>query len=145
MGADNTKIKDEIAIKNLLSRMPDDVANSFSDTQLLHLKLAIGSRQWGKHKVDFRGTFPLPFVQSRIYYVLLMGRNHRELSRQEKFMSALSVALFLTVLTSVSILFGILVLYLLKSALGIDIFKDFSFGIWGWFKGTSLYDWLKGI
>ena len=135
MGADNTKIKDEIAIKNLLSRMPDDVANSFTDTQLLHLKLAIGSRQWGKHKVDFRGTFPLPFVQSRIYYVFLMGRNHRELSRQEKLLSALSVALFLTVVTSVSILFGILVLYLIKSALGINIFKDFSFGIWDWFKG----------
>ena len=145
MGADNTKIKDEIAIKNLLSRMPDDVANSFTDTQLLHLKLALGSRQWGKHKVDFRGTFPLPFMQSRLYYVFLMGRNHRELSRQEKFMSALSVALFLTVITSVSILFGILVLYLIKSALGIDIFKDFSFGVWTWFKGTSLYDWLKGL
>ena len=115
--------------------MPDDVANSFTDTQLLHLKLAIGSRQWGKHKVDFRGTFPLPFVQSRIYYVFLMGRNHRELSRQEKLLSALSVALFLTVVTSVSILFGILVLYLIKSALGINIFKDFSFGIWDWFKG----------
>ena len=34
-----------------------------------------------------------------------------------------------------STLFGILVLYLIKSALGIDIFKGFSFGVWDWFKG----------
>ena len=122
-------------MKNLLSRMPNDVANSFTDTQLMHLKLAVGSRQWGKHKVDFRGTFPVPFMQSRLYYVFLMGRNHRELSRHEKLISAFTLALFLTLFTSFSILFGILVLYLIKSALGIDIFKGFSFGIWTWFKG----------
>jgi hypothetical protein len=31
-----------------------------------------------------------------------------------------------------------LVLYLIKSALGIDIFKDYSFGIWDWFRHTVL-------
>jgi hypothetical protein len=131
----NTKIKDEVAIQNLLSRMPNNVANSFTDTQLMHLKLAIGARQWGKHKVDFRGTFPVPFVRSKIYYVFLMGRNHRDLSRKEQVISAFTIALFVTVFITVSILFGILVLYLIKSALGINIFKDFSFGIWTWFKG----------
>ncbi|KXI27231.1 3-phosphoshikimate 1-carboxyvinyltransferase [Paraglaciecola hydrolytica] len=135
METQNSKIKDEVAIKNLLSRMPDAVANSFTDTQLMHLKLAIGARQWGKHKVDFRGTFPVPFVRSKIYYVFLMGRNHRDLSRREQLISALTLALFVTLFITVSVLFGILVLYLLKSALGIDIFKGFSFGIWTWFKG----------
>ena len=115
--------------------MPNNVANSFTDTQLMHLKLAIGARQWGKHKVDFRGTFPVPFVRSKIYYVFLMGRNHRDLTRKEQVISALTIALFVTVFIAVSVLFGILVLYLIKSALGIDIFKDFSFGIWSWFKG----------
>jgi hypothetical protein len=131
----NTNVKDEIAIKNLLSRMPNDVAMSFTDTQLMHLKLAIGSREWGKHKVDFRGTFPLPFVRSRIYYVFLMGRNFRELSRREQVVSAFTLALFLTLFITFSVLMGILVLYLIKSALGINIFKNFSFGIWTWFKG----------
>jgi hypothetical protein len=131
----NTNVKDEIAIKNLLSRMPNDVAMSFTDTQLMHLKLAIGSREWGKHKVDFRGTFPLPFVRSRIYYVFLMGRNFRELSRREQVVSAFTLAVFLTLFITFSVLMGILVLYLIKSALGINIFKNFSFGIWDWFKG----------
>lgn len=131
----NANIKDEIAIKNLLSRMPSEVATSFTDRQLMHLKLAMGSRDWGKHKVDFRGTFPLPFVRSRIYYVFLMGRNFRELSRKEQVASAFTIAMFITLFITFSVLMGILVLYLIKSALGINIFKDFSFGIWDWFKG----------
>jgi len=131
----NTNIKDEIAIKNLLSRMPNDVATSFTDKQLVHLKSAIGSREWGKHRIDFRGTFPLPFVRTRIYYVFLMGRNFRELSRKEQLISAFSIAAFTALFITFSVLLGLLVLYLIKSALGIDIFKDFSFGIWKWFKG----------
>jgi hypothetical protein len=29
---------------------------------------------------------------------------------------------------------GLLLLYLVKSALGIDLFDGYSFGIWHWFK-----------
>lgn len=29
---------------------------------------------------------------------------------------------------------GVLVLYLIKSALGIDLIPSFSFGVWGWFQ-----------
>ncbi|MDC8830783.1 3-phosphoshikimate 1-carboxyvinyltransferase [Alteromonas gilva] len=130
----NIQVKDEAAIKHLLSRMPASVANSFTDRQLMHLKVALGARQWGKHKVDFRGTFPVPFMRSRIYYVFLMGRNFRELSRREQVVSAFSLAVFMTLFITFSVLMGILVLYLIKSALGINIFKDFSFGIWDWFK-----------
>ncbi|NVK56579.1 MAG: 3-phosphoshikimate 1-carboxyvinyltransferase [Alteromonadaceae bacterium] len=129
------QVKDEAAIKNLLSRMPTSVATSFNEEQLIHLKLALAARKWGKHKVDIRGTFPVPFMRSRIYYVFLMGRNFRELSRREQVVSAFSVAVFITLFITFSVLMGLLVLYLIKSALGINIFKDFSFGIWDWFKG----------
>jgi hypothetical protein len=145
VGSKNTNIKDEIAIKNLLDRMPTDVADTFTDKQLVHLKSAIGLREWGKHKIDFRGTFPLPFVRTRIYYVFLMGLNFRELSRKEQLVSAFSIALFTALFITFSVLLGLLVLYLIKSALGIDIFKDFSFGIWGWFKGLWIYEWLREL
>jgi len=46
------QIKNQPAIKNLLSRMPEEVANSFNDEQLTHLLTAVGSRSWGKHKID---------------------------------------------------------------------------------------------
>lgn len=122
-------------MKKLLARMPKDVADSFTDTQLMHLKLAVSSRQWGKHKIDIRGTFPLPFMHKRIYYVFLLGRNFRSLSRSEKTISALTTTLFTSLFLIISTLFGLLVLYLVKSALGINLFDSFSLGIWGWFKG----------
>lgn len=131
----DSMIRNEPTVQNLLSRMSNDVARSFTDEQLLALKVAVGSRSWGKHKVDFRGTFPLPFFKSKIYYVFLMGRNHRNLTRQEQLISAFTLAMFITLLITFSVLMGILVLYLLKSALGIDLIDGYSFGIWTWFKG----------
>ncbi len=134
MATDRQNIKQEPAIEKILSRMPEEIADSFSDEQLVQLKSAIGSREWGKHRIDFRGTFPVPFFKSRIYYVFLMGRNYRNLSRQEKVISAFTIAAFTMLFIVFSVLLGLLVLYLIKSALGIDIFKNFSFGIWTWFK-----------
>lgn len=126
---------DDPAVKSLLDRMPSEVASSFTKEQLSHLHSALGARSWKKHSVDIRSTFPIPFAKSRIYFVLLMGRNRRELTRREKQISALTFALFITVFIGASTLFGLLVLYLIKSALGINLFKNFSLGIWDWFKG----------
>lgn len=136
--SDHQAISNQPAIKTLLSRMPEDVANSFTDEQLTHLLTAVGSRSWGKHKVDFRGTFKLPFYRWRFYYVLLAGKNYRELGRQEKNMSILITAIVSSLFLMFSAALGLLVLYLIKSALGIDLFPGFSLGIWGWFKGTFL-------
>ena len=43
------KISEQPAIKQLLSRMPEEVTNSFTDEQLTHLLTAVGSRSWGKY------------------------------------------------------------------------------------------------
>lgn len=138
MEAPNQKIAEQPAIKKLLSRMPENVANSFTDEQLTHLLTAVGSRSWGKHKIDLRGTFKLPFYQWRFYYVLLAGKNHRELSRQEKRMSIIIAAIVSSLFLIFCTGLGLLILYLIKSALGIDLFPNFSLGIWGWFKETFL-------
>ena len=138
LNATDEKITNQPAIKKLLSRMPEQVASSFTDEQLTHLLTAVGSRSWGKHKVDFRGTFKLPFYQWRYYYVLLAGRNYRELSRKERRMSLLITTVISTLFLMFSAVLGLLVLYLIKSALGIDLFPGFSLGIWGWFKSSFL-------
>lgn len=135
MAQHNPQIKKEPSVRKLLSRMPNSVADSFSDDQLMHLKVALGARQWGQHKIDFRGTFSFPFVSSKFYYVFLLGKNHRDLSRSEKAISALTLSLFTSLFILMCVMFGILVLYLVKSALGIDLIEGFSFGVWGWFKG----------
>lgn len=131
-------IKDEEAIKNLLKKMPESVAGSFNEEQLTHLFTIISTRSWANHSIDMRGTFKIPFYKWRFYYVFLAGKNSRELSRQEAGMSLIYKSIVITTLLILSTLLGLLVLYLIKSALGINILPNYSFGIWGWFKGLWL-------
>jgi hypothetical protein len=70
--------------------------------------------------------------------VLLAGRNRRTLTEREKRIQRLSMALLLAAFLLFSTAVGILVLYLLKSALGIDLLPGFSFGVWGWFQQEFL-------
>lgn len=128
----SSTIEQDPAIINLLERMPVSVQKSFTEVQLTHLRNAVASRQWGNHKIDLRGTFPL--FNFRYYYVILAGKNQRSLSRAELGRSRLINALLLSVFLTLSMGLGLLCLYLLKSALGIDLFSGHSLGIWDWFK-----------
>jgi len=121
-------------VKTILQRMPKDVADSFTATQLDHLHAALGVRSWKRHSIDIRSTFFIPFAKVRIYYVFLVGKNRRELSRREAQISAFTSAIFISLFLLASTLLGLLILYLIKSALGIDLFQGFSLGIWAWFK-----------
>ncbi|RQW62807.1 3-phosphoshikimate 1-carboxyvinyltransferase [Vibrio viridaestus] len=118
----------------MLERMPKSVQSSFTDEQLMHIRNAVGARNWGNHSVDCRGVVSVPMSSWRYYFVFLVGRNRRRLSDTEKQLSLWMGALFTLAILSLFTLAVILVLYLLKSALGIDIFPNFSFGIWTWFK-----------
>jgi len=138
--AENTaardQLKNETGLRKLLDRMPQDVQDSFTEEQLANIKLAISARTWGSHAIDVRST--IKFFSYRYYYVFVAGRNRRELSSRERKLGLLIQAVALAVFITFSAVFGILVLYLLKSAAGIDIFPGFSFGVWGWFKGEFL-------
>ena len=127
-------IRQDPGIRRLLERMPDSVAKSFNDEQLMHIRNAVGSRNWGNHSIDVRGTMTIPMVGWRYYYVFLFGKNRRRLNNAEKHIALFAGTLFLTAVTTISILVVLLVLYLLKSAAGIDLFPGFSLGIWSWFK-----------
>jgi hypothetical protein len=122
-------------LQKILNRMPANIAKTFSKEQLDHLHSALGTRSWRKHSIDVRTTFPLPFFKSRLYLVFLLGKNRRDLTRTEKQISAFTVSALVVGFILASALFGLLVLYLIKSALGINLFKNFSLGIWDWFKG----------
>ncbi|AGH45659.1 hypothetical protein [Paraglaciecola psychrophila] len=121
-------------IMSLLSRLPLETAAVLTDTQLSHLKVAIGSGQYRKHKVDIRGTISLPFFPSRIYFVLLMGRNIRSLSRQEKSIAITSMMLLTVIFLVFSSVLGLAIIYVLKSALGINLLEGYSLGLWDWIK-----------
>jgi hypothetical protein len=127
-------IRKDPDIMSLLSRLPLDTASVLTDIQLSHLKVAIGSGQYRKHKVDIRGTIPLPFLPSRIYFVLLMGRNVRNLSRQEKSIAITSMLLLTVIFLVFSSALGLVIIYVLKSALGINLLEGYSLGLWDWIK-----------
>lgn len=122
-------------VQKLMAKMPKRVAQSFSDEQIQHLHRAIGTRGWKKHPVDVRTTLTIPFARSQWYVVLLMGRDKRELTRTEQQISTLTLAGIATLCLSASIMLGLLVIYLVKSALGINLSEETSLGIWDWFKG----------
>lgn len=127
-------IRREPAIQNILSRMPEEIADQFTDDQLLHLKTAVGARQWGQHPVDKRGTFSIPGFKYKIYYVFLLGKNRRQLTKsEEKVSTAVGIAIASAIaFLLLSIIF--IVLYILKSMAGINLFPEFSFGIWDYIK-----------
>jgi hypothetical protein len=127
-------IRKDPDIMSLLSRFPQETARQLTDTQLSHLKIAIGSGQYRKHKVDIRGTLPVPFYPSRIYFVLLMGRNIRSLSRQEQSIALTSMLLLTALFLMFSSILGLVIVYILKSALGINLLEGFSLGLWDWIK-----------
>jgi hypothetical protein len=116
--------------------MPQKVQDSFSEEQLAYLKLALGARTWGNHAIDLRSTVNL--FRYRYYYVFVAGRNRRELSVRERRLGLLIQAVVVASFFVFSALLGIFVLYIMKSAAGIDILPSFSFGVWGWFKGVLL-------
>lgn len=128
-----SNLKQDPAIRSLLERMPKNIQTTFTDEQLAHLKIAIGARQWGNHAVDCRGVVKL--FKYRYYYVLLAGRNRRELSAKEQKIAKMTQAFLLSATITFIFLFVLLIIYLIKSALGIDIFEGYSFGVWNWFKG----------
>ncbi|WP_350608019.1 3-phosphoshikimate 1-carboxyvinyltransferase [Pseudoalteromonas sp. MER144-MNA-CIBAN-0113] len=128
-----SNLQQDPAIRSLLERMPKNIQSTFTDEQLAHLKIAIGARQWGNHTVDCRGV--VKFFKYRYYYVFLAGRNRRALSAKEQKIARFTQAVFLSLAVTFTILLTLLVLYLIKSALGIDIFEGYSFGVWSWFKG----------
>lgn len=131
-----TPIQSDPVITKLLDKLPADMRGSFSDDQLLALKLALGGRTKGAHALDLH--FTLKWFRWQYYVVFLAGRNRRTLTARERNIQQISMALVLSVFLLVSTLLGILVLYLIKSALGIDLIPGFSFGVWDWFQDAVL-------
>jgi len=134
-----TKIDDihqDPVITRLLEKMPKKVASSFNEEQLSHLRNAIGSREWGKHKVDVRGT--VKFFKWRYYYVILAGRNRRSLSEKEVKVARVLTASIVAAFITFAVLLGLIVIYLIKSAFGINLIEGWSLGLWSWFKGNVL-------
>jgi hypothetical protein len=118
----------ERQIADLLRRMPAAVARTFTREQLAALEDAVATRTWGRHPLDIRGS--IPWGKHRYFFAMLAGRNRRDMSAQEKALdNAFAILLFSGFLSFCAVC-GFVALYLIKSALDIDIFADYSLGLW---------------
>lgn len=133
-----SEIRQDPLIAKLLNRLPASLSESYTDEQLLGIKSALGPNTWGGHFIDNRGTFKFPFIKWRFYYVFLLGKNKRAYTRTEKKMSVAMLMLSIIAVILAGILLGLLSLYILKSALGIDLLPETSLGIWDQVK-----DWFE--
>jgi len=123
-------------IKDLLERLPEDKRELFDEQQLLALKSILGIGQKSTHSIDLRGTFK--FWRWRYYFVFLTGVNRREPGRIVKELEFWGKTVLFFSFITFSVLLGLLTLYLIKSAMGIDLIPGFSLGIWGAFQDAFL-------
>ncbi|MDH3349609.1 MAG: hypothetical protein OEM02_16100 [Desulfobulbaceae bacterium] len=129
-------IRQDPFVKGLVARLPEQYRDSFDNEQLVALKIAMGARQWGNHLLDVRGT--LGFWRWRYYYVVIGGRERRTLSRRQQNMARMTKLYVLALFLMFSALLGVLMIYLVKSAIGIDLIPGFSWKIWDWFNNVVL-------
>ena len=130
---DNVTLDHDPFVVGLKERLPAELRESFSAQQLDALRNAFATRSWARHKFDWRGTFNL--WSNQYYFVLVGGRNKRSLSRAQRSLSLAAKAGAITAFLFFSALVGLVALYLVKSALGINLLPNYSLGLWDWFKG----------
>lgn len=125
--------KQQKLLNHFYSALDENVTDSLSADQKKSIEHALIATGLGtNNRVDIRKSISV--FNKRYFFVLLLGRDYRQQLRKES-----PFALFmLTLLISMGILsilgLAIFALYLIKSAMGIDIFHNFSFGVWDWFK-----------
>jgi hypothetical protein len=124
-------IRNDASIKRLISKLPENMKYSFNDEQLESLKPILDQQVWKTHPLDIR--FELPFFRKKIYFVFLAGQSSRWIKRKQNIYVKKSIAFMLSIMLIIAVLFAVLVLYLLKSSLGIDLIPGVSFGLWDWF------------
>jgi hypothetical protein len=124
-------------INQLLNGMEKSVADSFTVEQRKALQKSITSQDWRQHKVDFRPTLALPFVPWSFYLVFLVGVNRRGLLPAERFIAFTMLLFIIFLIGLITIGCAFILIYLLKSWLGIDLFPNESLGIWD--KFTSYF------
>ncbi|GAA6167426.1 hypothetical protein [Sessilibacter corallicola] len=116
-----------------MTAIPPEVQVTFTEDQLEKISDSLRLQNRERHWFDTRPVIQIPFMPWSFYLVILAGRNRRYMSKREQRIA--SQLLIVSLLSGIIILSttGLVVLYLLKSALGINLFSDFSLGLWDWF------------
>ena len=109
-------------IERFYAHLDEPIAQGLTPEQKEGVENAIlASTLASRHQIDIRRSFP--FFSKRYYLVFLFGRDLRRQHRQESTLSRILLTFLLLIAVT---------LYMIKSALGIDVFQNFHVGIWDW-------------
>lgn len=138
MNCNTSYAQQESSIKDrFFNSMSDDVLSSFTLEQKQEIEKSIVKNTSGSdHCIDLRPV--IGFGKWRYYTVFIVGKDRRYQTRKRASLSLLVKSLLILFGCIGLFMFAILTMYLIKSALGIDIFKHFSFGVWDAFRNTFI-------
>ncbi len=83
-----------------------------------------------RHRIDIRKSFP--FFGARYFLVFLLGRDLRKRLRKESAITRVVMTFLILSGVLFATLCVLLTLYMIKSAVGIDLIHDYHVGIWDW-------------
>ena len=121
---------------HVMENIPADIYKTLNYAQIEAVKEAIGKNApYRKHPIDLRAT--LSFYFFRFYFVFLLGRDRRSLSRNKESyrqQQAKTISLFAFLYTAFCVLLPIIfiLLYLMESWFGIELFPNHLGDYLGW-------------
>lgn len=130
------QIKNKV-VNRFYSALDKDVACDLSKKQKESIERAINYAVLrSNNKVDVRKG--LTFFNKRFFLVFILG-----IDKKKQFKSDNLLLLFGSSILLLSVIAGLfistlIILYLIKSSMGIDLFSHFSFGVWDAFKNAFL-------
>ncbi|HCN95347.1 MAG: hypothetical protein E7A34_02470 [Leclercia adecarboxylata] len=126
-----SKTRNPVVIDRFYEVLDKDVSAQLTPEQKEEIESAIITITLAsRHRIDVRKSFP--FFGKRLYMVFLLGRDHRARSRPESKLSRIVVTFLILFATLFLLCCVLLTLYMIKSALGIDVFQNYHVGIWDW-------------
>ncbi|TNV22963.1 hypothetical protein FH968_02655 [Buttiauxella sp. B2] len=113
------EVLDEQTQAQLSPKQKQDIENAI-------ISVTLSSR----HRIDIRKSFP--FFGTRYFLVFLLGRDLRKRLRKESAITRVVMTFLILFGVLFATLCVLLTLYMIKSALGIDLIHDYHVGIWDW-------------
>jgi hypothetical protein len=115
---------DPLFVARFRSRIPPEIAASFTPGQLAAIHTAFALRTLPRHSLDLRRSIPTPW--GRMYLAIVAGREkrghaRRAADRARRGAGRVADLALVGTLTSLVVVLGAGALYLMKMALGLDL------------------------
>ncbi|MGJ7096730.1 hypothetical protein [Vibrio hannami] len=141
---DNRPLDEQHASKrgaHLLNRfhtaLSDQAMEDLTEKQKQEINNAILSLSIPEHhSINIKSSISI--FKKRYYYSFLFGKDNRE-DNESSLLGLIVFLLTLFLLISSATIGLFIIVYLIKSAAGIDIFDHYSLGLWDWFKTKILH------